>query len=167
MNSSLQGRVYDIPQHIIQHLNHHLTSQQGADNEGVDRARNLLNSGKVNYGQLKRILHDMKYIDKQNDVNRYNLYGGDVMEKWGNSILTGDRNLVQNNKDSRNTADNIGAINGMRQNSHLSTHKKKDSYTTPANMMKSNSEKSSVSSISSFKLFEQVEKIKEMMKIIK
>ncbi len=50
MNSELQGREYDLPLNLIQHLNVQLGAS--SDNtEGVNRAKNLIQSGKVNYGQ--------------------------------------------------------------------------------------------------------------------
>jgi hypothetical protein len=71
MNSELQGREYDLPLNLIQHLNVQLGAS--SDNtEGVNRAKNLIQSGKVNYGQLKRILHDLKSVDKVKDSKTYN-----------------------------------------------------------------------------------------------
>lgn len=159
MNKELMGREFDIPENIIQHLATKL-SQNSSDTDGSMRTRNLLQSKKVNYNQLKRILHDMKYMDKTNESVKYELYGGELMEKWGNQILHSERGQIENRKDSRQRADNIGGINGMRKNSHLSSHTKKESSTTPLNMMKSNSDKTSVSSLSLSKLFEQLTKIK-------
>ena len=153
------GREFDIPDNIIQHLATKL-SQNQSDSDGSMRTRNLLQTKKVNYNQLKRILHDMKYMDKTNESVKYELYGGELMEKWGNQILHSERGQIQNRKDSRQRADNIGGIDGMRKNSHLSSHTKKERSTTPLNMMKSNSDKTSVSSLSLSKLFEQLTKIK-------
>lgn len=158
MNKDLQGMVYDIPQNILNQLQQQI-SQQSSDPDGVVRARNLIYSGKVNYNQLKRILHDMKYINKELEPERYNLYGGKALEDWGWTILTGDRTQIQNNKVSRENADNNGGINGMRANAHNVTHTKKDSF-IPNVGIKSNSEKSSISSLIS----EEINRIKELLK---
>lgn len=162
MNKQLVGREFVLPEDVVTHLNSQL-SQQTNDSEGIMRAKNLIRAGKVNYGQLKRILHDMKYIDKQKDVARYNLYGGDVFERWGNTILSNERNLIQNKKDSSETADDMGAMNGLRSNSHLAKHNKKDNFNVPTNLMKSNSDKTSVSALSSVGIFEEINKIKRLI----
>ena len=162
MNKQLVGREFILPEEVLKHLYSQL-SQQTNDEEGMKRAKNLVNTGKVNYGQLNRILHDMKYMDKQKELPRYNLYGGDVFERWGTTILNNERSLIKNKKDSSQRADNMGAMNGLRQNSHLSKHTKKDNFNVPTNLMKSNSDKSSVSQISSVGIFEEITKIKKLI----
>ena len=47
------------------------------------------------------------------------------MEKWANTHLNGERDLISNSKDSRKRADNIGGLTGERKNSHLKKHTKK------------------------------------------
>ena len=163
MNRELQGNEYQIPKNVIDHLNLTIT-QYPNDNDGIMRAQNLINTGKINYGQLKRILHDMKYIDKENDSIKYNLWGGEPMETWASSLLTGERNLVQNNKDISMKANEVGGIDGMVQNPHNKTHEKKKESRSLLNPMKSNSDKTSVSSISlAGGIFEEIERIKQLM----
>ncbi len=162
MNSELMGKEYNLPDHVIQHLQTK-ASQCSKDTPGLDRAVNLLQSRKVNYNQLKRILHDMKYIDKTNEAVKYDLYGGEVLEKWGTEVLGGDRGQIDSRKDSRKRADDIGGISGMRKNSHLSSHSKKQKMTSPVNTLKSNSDKTSVSSLSVKGLFEEIDRIKNLM----
>jgi hypothetical protein len=156
MNKQLQDRVFDIPQNILIFL-----SQQKGGN-GEMRNENLLNTKQVTYGQLKRILHDMKYMDKVNDLSRYNLYGGSLFENWGNTILNSERELIKNRKSSRKKSDMIGSITGERGNAFLSSHTKRDtgSPASALNMMKSNSDKSYVSSLG---LTEQINRIKQLM----
>jgi hypothetical protein len=130
---------------------------------GLNRAKKLLSDRKVKYGQLKRIIHDLKNIDKINDRVRYDLYGGELMEKWSEQHLKGERDLVSNKKDGRKQADDIGGIDGERKNSHLKSHSKKASWLPPTNLIKSNSHKNSISSVKLTGLFEQVERIKKLM----
>jgi hypothetical protein len=163
MNKELEGREFILPEDVIKHLQQHTSTQQTNDPDGIMRSKNLLSVGKVNYGQLKRIIHDLKYIDRENELNRFNLYGGKPMEEWGNLILSNERNLISNNKDSRKRADNIGGITGERKNSHLKKHSKKPDFLPPLNMMKSNSHKTSVSPITSLGLFENINRIKKLM----
>jgi hypothetical protein len=154
MNKELEDRIYNIPDNIIEFL-----SQQKSGQDGTIRNNNLINSKQVTYGQLKRILHDMKYMDKTRDIVKYNLYGGELMEKWGTTILNNDRGFVKSRKESRKNANDTGIIG--RQNGYLSSHTKKDNYTVPTNIMKSNSEKTSVSSLG---LTEEIKRIKKLMK---
>lgn len=163
MNKELKDRIFDIPQHILNKINHTVVGLNGEYSEGLNRAKKLLLDKKVKYGQLKRIIQDFQNLDKINDKLRYDLYGGHEMETWAKQYLKGERDLISDRKDSRQQADNIGAINGERKNSHLKKHTKKTSWLPPTNLIKSNSDKTSISSITSFKLFEQIEKIKKLM----
>jgi len=163
MNKDLKHRIFDIPQNILDKINHTVVGLQGKNVHGIQRAKTLLNDKKVKYGQLKRIIHDIQNIDKIKDRVRYDLCGGDLMEKWSNQFLDGERDMVSNRKDSKKNADSMGGITGQRKNSHLKKHSKKFSYKIPVNLIKSNSHKSSISPITSFGLFEEIEKIKKLI----
>jgi nitrous oxide reductase len=163
MNKELKHRIFDIPQNILDKINHTVVGLQGKHVRGIQRAQKLLQDKKVKYGQLKRIIHDLQNIDKINDRMKFDLCGGDLMEKWGKQFLDGERDLISNKKDSRKRSDEIGAITGERKNSHMKTHKKRFNFRIPVNMIKSNSHKSSISPITSLGLFEEVEKIKKLI----
>lgn len=163
MNSELKSRVFDIPQDILDMINHTIVGLNGEHTHGVNRAKKLLVDRKVKYGQLKRIIHDIKNIDKVSDKVKYDLCGGDLMEKWANQFLQGERDMVSNQKDSRKRADEIGGLDGERKNSHLKKHTKKFGFKIPTNLVKSNSHKTSISPIVDLKLFEEVERIKKLM----
>lgn len=163
MNKDLENKEFIIPDDVKKHLYDQMSSQT-SDAEGKQRAINLVSTGKVTYGQLKRILHDMKYMDKVNQVSKYNLYGGAPLEKWGTTILNNERTLLKNNKESRKNANSIGALNGIRKNAFITTHKKNTSSLPPINTIKSNSSKTSISPITSMGLFEEINKIKKLMK---
>ena len=98
-----------------------------------------------------------------NDKVKYDLCGGDLMERWSKQHLQGERDMVSNRKDGRKQADDISSMTGERRNSHLKKHTKKTNYSTPTNLLKSNSDKTSISTITSTGLFEQVERIKKLM----
>lgn len=159
MNSELQGREYELPENVIRHLNVQLSTSSN-DTQGINRAKNLIQTGKVNYGQLKRILHDLKSVDKVNNPQTYNLYGGEPMETFGWSVLPQDRDQITNRKEGRKNADEMGGITGERKNSYLKKHSKKPDFLPNLNMVKNNSLKPT---ISSFGLFEQIERIKKLM----
>ena len=163
MNKDLKDRVFDIPQNILDKINHTIMGLNGEHAKGLERAQKLLTDKKVKYGQLKSIIHDIKNIDRNNDRLKFDLMGGELMEKWANTHLDGERDLISNSKDSRKRADNIGGLTGERKNSHLKKHTKKDNYRIPTNLIKSNSHKTSISPITSLGLFEEIEKIKNLM----
>jgi hypothetical protein len=163
MNKELKSRVFDVPQNILDKINHSIVSLNGEHARGIDRAKKILNDKKVKYGQLKSIIHDLKTMDKVQDKLKYDLCGGELMEKWANQHLQGERDLVNNIKDGRKKADEISAMTGERKNSHLKKHTKKASWLPPTNLIKSNSHKNSISSIKLTGLFEEVERIKKLM----
>lgn len=163
MNKDLKDRVFNVPQDILDKINHTITGLNGKNVRGIQRAKRLLNDKTVNYGQLKRIIHDIQNIDKVKEKTKYDLYGGELMEKWSKQFLQGERDLISNKKDSRKRADEISSMTGERKNSHLKKHTKKFSFKVPTNLIKSNSHKSSISPITSLKLFEEIEKIKKLI----
>ena len=162
MNKELKDRVFDVPQNILNKINHTLNGLNGDYFVGVDRARTILNDKKVTYGQLKKIIQDFKTIDKTNDRLRYDLYGGELMDNWAKQYLQGERDLISDRKDSKMRSQNISGA-GVGKNSHLKSHSKKPDWLPPTNLVKSNSHKSSISPITSLKLFEQVDRIKKLM----
>jgi hypothetical protein len=164
MNKDLKGRVFNVPQDILDKINHTIVGLNGQNARGIQRAKKILLDKSVKYGQLKRIIHDIQNIDKIKDRLKYDLCGGDLMEKWANQHLQGERDLVSNRKDSKMRADDISSMTGERKNSHLKKHTKNFNFRIPTNLIKSNSDKSSISSISSLGLFEEVNKIKKLIK---
>jgi nitrous oxide reductase len=164
MNKELKSRVFDLPQDILNKINHTIVGLQGKHAKGLQRAKKLLNDKKVKYGQLKRIVHDLQTMDKIKDRLKYDLCGGELMDTWSKQYLKGERDLISNRKDSKKRADEIGSIDGERKNSHLKKHKKRFNFRIPTNLVKSNSHKNSISQISSLgSLFEEVEKIKKLI----
>lgn len=163
MNKELKSRIFDIPQNILDKINHTVVGLNGEHVNGIQRAKKLLNDKKVKYGQLKRIIHDLQNMDKINNKVKYDLAGGDLMEKWAKQFLQGERDLISNRKDGRKQADEIGGLTGERKNSHLKKHTKRFGFKIPVNLVKSNSNLNSISSIKLTGLFEQVERIKKLM----
>ena len=102
-------------------------------------------------------------MDKVNNRVKYDLSGGELMERWAKQFLQGERDLISNRKDSRKRADDIGGLTGDRKNSHLKKHTKKFGFKIPLNLVKSNSDLNSISSIKLTGLFEQVNRIKKLM----
>lgn len=163
MNKELKDRVFNLPQNILDKINHTIMCLNGQHMHGLNRAKKLLSDKTVKYGQLKRIIHDIKNMDQVNDKIKYNLAGGDLMNRWSKQHLQGERNLVSDRKDSRKNADQMSNITGERKNSYLKKHTKKDNFKIPTNLIKSNSHKTSISPITSLGLFEEIERIKKLM----
>jgi len=162
MNNQLKDRVFTIPDNVFNYINKVFMGLEDKSIDGTQRAKNLLRTKKVSYPQIKRIIHDLENMD--NTSLQYNLAGGDVMLDWGKNYLNGERQTIKNNKKSRKRADNIGQINDIRKNPYLSKHTKKSKdYTVPTNMLKSNSDKTSVSPISSLGIFEEVKRFKDLI----
>jgi hypothetical protein len=163
MNKELKDRVFDVPKYILDSINKTFINLKGMNVDGVKRAERLLGDRKVNYKQLKRIIHDLENIDKLKDNIRYRLYGGDNLLIWGKQLLKGERDLIKNRKESKKRADEMSGLSGDRKNSFLKKHRKKSNFKIPTNLIKSNSHKTSVSPITSLKLFEEIKRIKKLM----
>ena len=107
MNKELKHRIFDIPQNILDKINHTVTGLNGQNVHGVMRAKKLLTDKKVTYGQLKRIIHDIINMDN------YDTY--DVMfdEELTNYILVfrsdmfDNKYFIQKNDDEIIVAENI------------------------------------------------------------
>jgi hypothetical protein len=163
MNKELKSRIFDIPQNILDKINHTIIGLNGKNVRGIQRAKKLLSDKKVKYGQLKRIIHDIQNMDKINDRVKYDLCGGDLMEKWSKQYLQGERDLISGRKDSKKKTDDMSGMTGERKNSHLKTHKKRFGFKIPTNLVKSNSHKNTATSFGSLKLFEELDKIKKLI----
>jgi hypothetical protein len=162
MNSQLKDRVFKIPDNIFDYIHKVFTSLEDKKVDGTQRAKNLLRTKNVTYAQIKRIIHDLENGDP--NTVQYKLAGGELMLNWGKTHLNGERDLIKNNKKSKQRADNIGQINDIRKNSFLKTHTKKSKdYKVPTNMLKSNSDKTSISPISSLGIFEEIQRIKDLL----
>ena len=116
MNKELKLSVFDIPQNILDKINHTVISLNGEHFHGLNRAKKLLQDKKVKYGQLKRIIHDLQNIYKINDRTRFDLCGGELMEKWANTFLDGERQLVRSKKLASHNINNNTGMNGLRKN---------------------------------------------------
>lgn len=154
MNSKLQPNVYTIPPKVLNVIRHTITGLNGENAKGKKRAEKLLSDGKVKYGQLKRIIHDLSTMDKVNEKVRYNLYGGAQMEDWASTFLNGERQLVRDKKDASASINNNTGL--QRKNAHLKTHTKKPQGINLG--IKSNSEKSVASA-----LFEEINRMKKII----
>ena len=59
MNKDLKDRIFDIPQNILDKINHTIVGLNGTHVHGVQRAKKLLTDKKVKYGiSIDRYLFD-------------------------------------------------------------------------------------------------------------
>lgn len=147
-----------IPDEVKRHIQQYL--QQGANDESVARAQYLSNAKEISYYELKRILHDMKYLDRKTQLLKYNLWGGEPMERWGWKQLNQERLRVDRRKQEQSAANKSGAIG--RKNPYNKEHTRADDKTSDGetlNFVKN----SPVKSIMPAKLFEEINKMKKLM----
>lgn len=160
MNKELQNRVFDIPKVVLDHITKTMLNLKGKNNLGIKRASTLLLDKKVNYGQLKRIIHDIEKLDKIKEPVRFDLYGGTPMLAWGRQFLDGERSMIKNRKKSKKRADDITSLTGIRKSPFLKKHRKNDVFKVPTNLMKSNSEKNYTSALG---ISEEINKINKLI----
>jgi type III secretory pathway component EscV len=160
MNKDLKNRVFKIPQDILIKINQTINGLNGQNVKGIQRSKKLLEDKTVKYNQLKKIIYDIRNMDKIKDKLRFDLCGGELMEKWALTFLNNERDLIKSNKKSKKESDETSGLTGQRKNSYLSSHTKRFNFKIPLNLMKSNSNKTSISSL---KLFEELEKIKKLI----
>lgn len=152
MNSQLKDNIYNVPDNIINFISNNIQNISNNNIIGLNRAKNLVSTKQVTYGQLKRIIHDLKNIDKVKEPLRYNLYGGDLMKQWGINFLTAERNQVKNKKTmSKNNNSNSG-LTGIRKNNFKNTYQK-------TNNVKMSSNHSSIEGL----INEEIKKIKKLI----
>lgn len=163
MNKELKLRVFDLPVNVLTIIQRNVNHSGDTNPRGIERAKKLLKDRSVNYGQLKKIIHDLQNMDRGKDNVKFNLAGGDQMLNWGKQFLQGERDIILNRKEGRKKADERTAMTGERKNSFLKKHSKKPDFLPPLNLIKSNSHKSSISPITTIGLNEEIEKIKKLI----
>lgn len=162
MNSQLKDRIFKLPPNLITFL------KDQPEIEGLKRNKNLIEDGTVTYGQLKRILHDLKKMNKLTELQKYNYYGGDTMLNWGLNLLKNERGLINNREEATRIANDIAGLSGERKNPSIKRHRKNtlSPKISVNDIVKPNSEKysnASMFSAKSLKLTEQIKRMKKLM----
>jgi hypothetical protein len=71
MNSELKKRIFDIPQNILDNVNHAVIGLNGSHAHGLQRAKKLLGDKKVKYGiSIDRYLFD-KMKNEEASVSKF------------------------------------------------------------------------------------------------
>jgi hypothetical protein len=98
-NSKLQGIKIDLDDDISYHLKRIFNAYKGAkDVEGYERLRNLCDSSKISYEQLKRIKNFFDGFEGDKKETPYLLNGGTKMKQWTSSKLDDMRNNADGKK---------------------------------------------------------------------
>jgi hypothetical protein len=163
MNRELKNKIFKIPDDILDRIRTTVARLAGKNTHGINRATKLLNDKNVKYGQLKRIIFDINSLDKVKDRVKYDLCGGELMERWAYNFLQGERDLVKNRKESQKRSNEITDLSGERKNGFQKKHTKKMEFSIPTNLIKSNSYRSSITPLKTTKLFEELDKIKKLI----
>lgn len=125
MNRALVGKTFEIPKEIIKKIKDSIARYGLRNVEGSKRAQRLVKEKILTYGQIKRLIHDLKNIDKSKQADSYELNGGIEMEDWANKTLDDARGQVSSRKNSQARANEIGGLDGIRKNAYNDTHDKK------------------------------------------
>ena len=100
-NQELQGKYYNLPKNVLDELKQKFDSYEKNNGdkslEGYTRLKNLVETGRLTYENLKNIKHILKK-NRENTV-LYELNGGNVLETWIDETLKVARNTPKLKKD--------------------------------------------------------------------
>jgi hypothetical protein len=128
-NQELQGNYYNLPKTVLDELKKKFASYESNNGdkslEGYTRLKNLVETGRLTYENLKNIKHILE-TNRENTV-LYELNGGNVLETWINETLKVARTTSELKKDLKDSA-------GI-ENAYKKTHFK-NSAANPTNPTK-------------------------------
>jgi len=105
-NQELQGNYYNIPKTVLDELKKKFASYESNNGdkslEGYTRLKNLVETGRLTYENLKNIKHILEK-NRENTV-LYELNGGNVLETWINETLKVARTTSELKKDLKDKA---------------------------------------------------------------
>ena len=153
MNSSLKNNFYKIPEELLEILMGNLKSTNSKAS-GYERLSKLCTDKGVNYGQAKKIKHEM-----ENGMNPevFKLVGGDEMIMWLNDKLNRERDIIDTSKRRKMDA-------GLK-NQFKKTHTKNKSK-NPTKVNLAGVQKNSDEIFNNRVVYEQVSRIREIIKKI-
>lgn len=94
MNKELYGKEYKIPQHILDTLRKSFSKYSNQSVDNVKRAKELSETGKATYQQLKRIKNWFESGPSPSSPE-YQVLGGDTMRGWIDQTLGSSRENVR------------------------------------------------------------------------
>tara|TARA_R100001377_G_scaffold73856_1_gene50011 strand:+ start:1297 stop:1764 length:468 start_codon:yes stop_codon:yes gene_type:complete len=150
MNKDLKNDFYKLPDELLEMLNHNLRNSSSKFN-GYERLSNLCKNKGVNYGQAKKIKHEM-----ENNLNpqAFKLVGGEELLEWINDKLNRERKIVDTNKRRK--------MDGGLQNQFKKAHTK-DKNKNPTQVNQIRVQKSADEILNNRAIAESVSRIREII----
>ena len=96
MNSQLYGNTYEIPEYLLKIIKAKIMTT--SNNNGIRRAKNIINSGSLTYQQMKRIKNFYDNISSKDEMIQFDVIGGNVMKKFIEKTLNSERTRTANSK---------------------------------------------------------------------
>jgi len=103
MNSELYGKTYPVPQDVLEYLDTCFKAVGDVDEttEGFKRNKDLREKGQITYQQLKRMKNWFDNFNGHQDETSHILNGGHYVKNWVEKTLKGDRDSIDNGKQSK------------------------------------------------------------------
>jgi hypothetical protein len=121
VNKDLYGQEFEVPKHIVDILRNAVAKYSNQSVENVKRAKELSETGKGTYQQLKRIKN---WFDSNGNTSspEYHILGGGTLKNWIDTTLDSARESKRLPKQIKSDA----AIS----NKFISTHEKNNDLRT-------------------------------------
>lgn len=103
MNKDLYGKEYEIPPHLLNILSKSLQKYGDKSTENVKRVKELTETGKATYQQLKRIKNWFDTNQNTSDPE-FHLLGGGSFKGWVDQTLNSDRGAIDLSKKAKSVA---------------------------------------------------------------
>lgn len=102
-NSSLQGKVYKVPDKVFNRINAMLRTINIDDkhSKGYKRAKDIVADRKISYGQMNRLKNYFETYEGDGTDNEFKLIGGDLTKKWVNDTLGQDTESIKKQKKAK------------------------------------------------------------------
>ena len=154
MNKDLVNDFYKLPDELLSVLTTNLSNSNEKQN-GYDRLNGLFEKKGVNYGQAKKIKHEM---ENDMDPKVYKLIGGDELLDWVNSKLEHRRKSIESGKRQR--------MNAGMPNQFKKEHTKDNSKNaTKVRLVKAPNDSRSI--YSDKPIYEEIKRIKQIITELK
>lgn len=95
-NSELYNKTFQIPNNVLNGIQAALV--RFPDGDGIKRAKTLLNNKVITYQNLKRLKNYFDYTNPNDNIQQYQLAGGDLMKSFVDSTLQNNRDAVERGK---------------------------------------------------------------------
>lgn len=132
-NQELQGKYYNLPKNVLDELKKKFVSYESNNGdkslEGYTRLKNLVETGRLTYENLKNIKHILE-SNRENTV-LYELNGGNVLETWINETLKVARTTTELKKDLK---DKAGVENAYKKTHYKNSAANPTNPTKPATL---------------------------------